>query len=92
LSDIELNPLSLFQRAVAAALDLRVVDEDIRGAVVGGDEAEALFAVEPFHSSLCHIFCTSFIRSGCVLHPPGSLLHKRSVISLKIAPIYGLTF
>lgn len=54
MSDIELNPLSLFQRAVAAALDLRVVDEDIRGAVVGGDKAEALFAVEPFHSSLCH--------------------------------------
>ncbi len=56
MSDIELNPLSLFQRTVAAALDLRVVDEDIRGGAVvgGGDKAEALFAVEPFHSSLCH--------------------------------------
>src|SRR5690349_5062082 len=49
-----LDPLVLLQRAVAAGVDGRVVDEDVRGAVVGGDEAEALLGVEPLDGSLSH--------------------------------------
>ena len=40
----------------AAALDGGVVDEDVGGAVVRSDEAEALFGVEPLHSTLCHVY------------------------------------
>src|SRR5690348_3560692 len=47
--------LVLFQGAVAAHVDRRVVHEDVGGAVVGGNETEALIGVEPFHSSLCHL-------------------------------------
>jgi hypothetical protein len=55
LADLELDSLILFEGAEAAALDLRVMNEDVIRTAVGGDEAEAFFAVEPFHSSLCHI-------------------------------------
>ena len=58
LADLELYALTLVEAAEAACVDLRVVNENVRSAAVGGDEAEALFAVEPLHSSLCH-FCSS---------------------------------
>ena len=55
LLDLELNALVLLKRAKAAPLDLGKVDEEVLPAVVRGDETEALFAVEPFHSSLRHL-------------------------------------
>jgi hypothetical protein len=55
LADLELDSLILLEGAEAAALDLGVMNEDVIRTAIGGDEAEALFAVEPFHSSLCHI-------------------------------------
>lgn len=55
LLDVELNTLVLFERAKSAPLDLGVVDEDVLCSVVRRDETEALLAVEPFHSSLCHL-------------------------------------
>src|SRR6478735_68928 len=54
LGDVELHALGLLERAVAAALDGAVVHEDVRAATVLGDEAEALFSVEPLDCSLCH--------------------------------------
>src|SRR5690606_13428083 len=54
LGDLELDLLVLLERAVAARRDGRVVGEDVGAAVVGGDEAEALFSVEPLHGSGCH--------------------------------------
>ena len=65
LFDLELNALVLLERTKATPLNFRVVDEHICFAAVGGDEAEALIAVEPFHSSLCHTFSTSLILNGC---------------------------
>jgi hypothetical protein len=38
------------------------VDENVLSPAVGCDKAEALFAVEPLHSSLCHSFA-SLIQS-----------------------------
>src|SRR5690348_3289665 len=55
LLDLKFDALVLFQRPESAAADLGVVDEHIGRAAVRSDEAEALFAVEPFHSSLCHL-------------------------------------
>src|SRR5882757_6462826 len=55
LADLELDLLVLFKGAEAAALNFRVVDENIRGPVLRGDKAEALLRVEPLHSSLWHL-------------------------------------
>src|SRR4051794_34580516 len=54
LGDLELHALVLVQRAVALALDGRVVHEDVGAAAVLSDEAEALLGVEPLHRTLCH--------------------------------------
>src|ERR1700760_3812248 len=54
LRGLELDALVLFERLVAVARDGRVVDEDVRATAVRSDEAEALFVVEPLHSSLRH--------------------------------------
>ncbi len=54
LSDFEADALILVQRAEAAALDGGVVNEEISAALVGGDESEALFSVEPLDDALSH--------------------------------------
>jgi hypothetical protein len=56
LADFELNALVLVEGLEATGLDLGVVNEDIAIGVVRGDEAEALFSVEPLDGSLCHLF------------------------------------
>src|SRR5674476_1001036 len=54
LGDVELNLLVLIERAVSAAGDGRVVREHVGAAVLGSNEAEALFSVEPLHGASCH--------------------------------------
>ena len=54
LAYLKLHLLVLLQGAEARTLNLRVVDENIGGAVLRSDEAEALLRVEPLHSSLWH--------------------------------------
>src|SRR5450759_992114 len=54
LGNLELHALCLFERTVAARLDRGVVNEHVRAAAVLGNEAEALFSVEPLNSALCH--------------------------------------
>src|SRR5262249_47020558 len=49
------HPLVLFQDAVAAHVDRRVMHEDVGAAVVGCYKTEALIGVEPLHGSLCHL-------------------------------------
>jgi hypothetical protein len=61
LADLELDALVLFQCAETGSLDLRVVHKHVTVSLVGGDEAEALFRVEPLHSSLCHYCIPSHI-------------------------------
>ena len=65
----ELDALVLLERAVTAPLALGVVDEEVLSAVVGGDEAKTLVAVEPFHSALWHLL-TSFIQMRVYLKQP----------------------
>src|SRR6476620_1161654 len=69
LLDLELDALVRLEGAEAAALDLGKVHEDILRAVIRGDEAEALVAVEPLHSSLCHLL-TSLISVRMYLQHP----------------------
>ena len=49
-SDVELDALTLVERLVALALDVREVDEHIV-ALLPGDEAEALLCVEELHGA-----------------------------------------
>ena len=53
LRDLELDPLSLFEGAVAIRLDSREVDEDVL-ATVDGNEAVSLVRVEPLDGALSH--------------------------------------
>ena len=46
--------LALSQGAEAVGLDGGEVDEHVAAAVIVGDEAEALFVVEPFDSAVIH--------------------------------------
>ncbi len=45
----ELDPLVLLQAAETVSLDRGVVNKDIGGAIVGGDETIALVGIEPLH-------------------------------------------
>src|SRR3954451_24430181 len=47
-ADVEFDLLSFLQRPVAGALDLRVVDKNVRPRLAG-DETEALLSVEELH-------------------------------------------
>src|SRR5205085_1206973 len=49
LHDVELDALAFVERLEAAALNGRVVHEQVFAAVLGRDEAEALVVVEPLH-------------------------------------------
>ena len=53
LRDLELDALAVFEGAKPIHLDLAVVDVDIR-AFIDGNEAVALFSVEPLDRALSH--------------------------------------
>src|SRR3954453_7670285 len=55
LAVLELALLVPLKGAEAASLNFRVVDEHIGGAILGRNEPETLFRVEPLHSSLRHL-------------------------------------
>src|SRR5580704_4682911 len=63
--DRELDPLVVLEAAVAVSLDGGVVDEDVRRAVIGGDETIALVRVEPLHCALSHCALLPRRSSGC---------------------------
>src|SRR5579859_2442731 len=73
LAGVELDPLVLLEAAETASLDGGVMNEDIRSAVVGGDETIAPVGVEPLHCSLSHcaFSYTSFSRPGQTPGPGG---------------------
>src|SRR5659263_90025 len=67
LGDFELDPLRLFEAAVALALNRGVVHEDVGAAAVLSNEAVALLSVEPLHRTLCHAYSCSFCPTGDIL-------------------------
>src|SRR5262249_24677032 len=50
-----LNPLVLLQAAVPVSLDSGMVDENVGGALGGGDENVTLVRGEPLHGALSHV-------------------------------------
>src|SRR6478736_2673295 len=78
-ADVELDALTLFQGAVARALDGREVDENV-GAVLTGDEAVALLRVEPFHTACRQRLAPSILRScDLAVRATGALLFAETV-------------
>lgn len=77
LAHVELDALVLLERLEAATRDLRVVHEDVGRAVVGGDETEALFGVEPLHDALSHIFSSTDDDADRHRGEPGCLRRDR---------------
>src|SRR6266536_3716260 len=65
-----LDALVVLEAAVTVSLDGGVVDEDVRRAVVGGDETVALVRAEPLHCSLSHCALLPRRSSRCAgVHP-----------------------
>src|SRR5213595_888436 len=73
LGDGVLDALVVLEAAVTVSLDGGVVDEDVGGAVVGGDEPIALVRVEPLHCSLSHVLLLLRRPSGPTVVDPGLL-------------------
>src|SRR6266536_2177827 len=86
LGDLELDPLVLVERPVAAGGDRRVVREHVGAAVVGRDEAEALVRVEPLDRTDSHVF--SFARL-CRATPCGPAVSRQSPSSGKTGKTKG---
>ena len=63
LCGVELHALTFIERPETGRLDGAVVDKHISAAAVDFNEAEALLAVEPLDSSLCHKTSPSISRS-----------------------------
>src|ERR1700735_5087372 len=85
----ELDPLVLCKTAETVSLDGGVVNEDVGGAVVGGDETVALVSVEPLHSALSHVAfscCTTFGVHGCVSRDAAAACLLRAGIWIPEAP------
>src|SRR6185312_12725046 len=93
LLDAELDPLVFLERLVAVALDLREVDEHVCCAVIGSDKAEALVAVEPFHSSLRHTFLLLSFFTGCqrtsLLTVSRVAVNAYSIAAARFSSTYG---
>ena len=74
LGDFEAHALVLIQGAEAAALNGSVVDEEISTALVGGDESETLFGVEPLDGALSHDdYLLFFVLDTDALSLPGEV-------------------
>src|SRR5215211_5843857 len=54
LGGLELHSLALIERPESGRLDRAVVDKNVRTAAVHGNEAVALFGIEPLNGSLRH--------------------------------------
>lgn len=69
LDNLELHAVVLVEALEARALDGAEVREHVGGAVLGGDEAEALFGVEPLHDASSHVIPAFWVLStpafGC---------------------------
>ena len=72
LSDLVINLLAFFKCGVTTRLYLRVVDEQVISALVGGDKSEALFLAKPFYCTCTHYFTPSAFNNG----------HKKKPVSL----------
>src|SRR5207249_4832069 len=86
LNHVELDALSFVEGAVAAALDVRVVDKHIV-ALLTSDEAEALLGIEEFYGAYSQLILfsergtTRAVVSGLVTlpDPPASPAHRPSL-------------
>src|SRR3954451_8898421 len=87
LLDVERDALALVERAVPAALDRRVVDEDVRSTTVRGGEAEPLLRVEPLHCSFGHsLLLAEAVHRGPAIAQSLPDTHDPSLSCLAMTP------
>src|SRR5439155_12380900 len=68
---LELDLLTLVERAEAARVNVRLMDEQVLASLIGDDEAEPLVGVEPFHGSRSHLVPPRVLcrpRGGCCVN------------------------
>src|SRR5262245_6321259 len=73
--DVELDTLTLVERLVAVALDVREVDEHIV-ALLPGNEAEALLSIEELHGA-CSQVINRFVLDQTTCLVPGRVTGRR---------------
>jgi len=76
LLDLVAHLLALLQIAQAGALDGADVNENVRSAIIGLDEAKALLTVEPFHSSVSHVTLQAKLEEGPIRGPDRSMFGR----------------
>ncbi len=64
LLDLVAHLLAFLQIAQAGALDGADMNENVRSAIIGLNEAKALLTVEPFHSSVSHVTLQAKLEEG----------------------------
>ena len=78
LLDLVAHLLAFLQIAQAGALDGADMNENIRSAIIGLDEAKALLTVEPFHSSVSHVTLQAKLEEGPIRGARSIDVWKRS--------------
>jgi hypothetical protein len=83
LNDLVAHLLAFTQIAQARALDGADMNENIRAAVIGLDEAVALLSIKPFHGSSSHVVSPSITSEKARVRGAGSIdVWKRSSAAL----------
>jgi hypothetical protein len=84
LANLEADALILVQGPETRGLDRGVVNEEVRTALIGGDESETLFGVEPLDCALSHDdFPTFLVLDTDALFLPGeaaTLFSARTIV------------
>ena len=79
LGDLVAHLLAFAQITQAGALDRADMNENIRAAIIGLDEAEALLTIEPFHGADSHVISPNIVQKLARTRGAGSIdVWKRS--------------
>ncbi len=79
LGDLVTHLLAFAQITQAGALDRADMNENIRAAIIGLDEAEALLTIEPFHGAGSHVISPNIVQKLARMRGAGSIdVWKRS--------------
>jgi hypothetical protein len=82
------NASGVVKCPVALPVDVRMMDEEIVTAIVGGDESVSLLIVKPLYSTCCHVFLLLRFEVEACSCPLS--IHRASPEGWKTCPTTGL--
>ena len=82
----ELDRLTILERLESLSGDLRMMNEQVLTTIIGSDEAETLFLVEPLYRTSCHVIFSLDLGASTVQVP--STVHQGMLRGRKV---YTLT-